>query len=104
MSYTLTQQQVDTLQEASYKATGVEIRSYSGRCMYGDYCLGIVLETGELFSFAITLQKLDPTLAELLADSRARWDSMGRDKEIVYWESIKVTGTDLADSDDEEVA
>ncbi len=101
MSYTLTQQQVYTLEQAGSR-TGVEIRSYSGRCMYGDYCLGIVLETGELFSFAITLQKLDPILAELLADSRARWDSMGRDNEVVYWESIKVTGTDLDDDDDDE--
>ena len=101
MSHTLTQQQVDTLEQAGSR-TGVEIRAYSGRSMYGEQCLGIVLEARQIFGFAITLQKLDPTLAELLADSRARWDSMGRDSEIVYWESIKVTGTDLDDYADED--
>ena len=101
MSYTLTQQQVDTLEQAGSR-TGVEIRAYSGRSMYGEECLGIVDETGELFSFAITLQKLDPTLAELLGDTPSRWDSMGRDSEIVYWDSIKVTGTDLDEDNDDE--
>ena len=101
MSYTLTQRQVDTLEEAGSRA-GVEIRAYSGRSMYGEYCLGIVLESRQTFGFALALQKLDPTLAELLGDTPSRWDSMGRDNEIVYWDSIKVTGTDLDEDDDED--
>jgi hypothetical protein len=99
MSYTLTQQQVNTLEEAGSRA-GVEIRAYSGRSMYGEQCLGIVLESRQTFGFALALQKLDPTLAELLGDTPSRWDSMGRDNEIIYWQSIKVTGTDL-DEDEE---
>ena len=100
MPTVLTQQQVDTIEEVAW-AMNVELRSYSGRSMYGDSCLAIVLDSSELMRFAIDLHKADRNTATLLADSQIRQDSMGRDSEIIYWPHIQLNGTTLAGEDDD---
>jgi len=99
---TLTQQQVNTLQKVCY-TTETEARAYSGRAMYGDICLGIVFHNGagDLFALALELQRQDPDLAELLDSSPCRTDSMGRG-EVIYWERLKLDGTDLDEEGDED--
>ena len=99
MPTTLTQQQIDTLEEVT-DSQGLDIRAYSGRCMYGEDCLGIVCDSEDIMEFTVSLYKCDPELATLLSETPCRSDSMGRSG-IIYWESIKVDGTSLANYDDE---
>ena len=85
MANTLTSDQMDDLYDAAHTVDG-EIRTdYSGRGMFGDTCVGIVLkDEGDLFQFA---RLLDDDLAELL--DNPRWDSMGL-REIAYWPGCSV--------------
>jgi hypothetical protein len=76
---------------------GFETRAYSGRFMYGSYCLGFVTDQhfgqmmGALFdALAGYGDELDP---DVLIDAvemfrTMRWDNMGRDEIIVYFPSI----------------
>jgi hypothetical protein len=68
-----------------------DIRSYSGRGMYGDECLGIVFrDLSDAFGFFVELAAEDYDTAELLA-RKARQDSMGLDT-IMYFLGIQVDG------------
>jgi hypothetical protein len=103
MPTVLTQQQLDIVEEVA-GCQNLDVRSYSGRSMYGEGCLGIVLDFSELMRFAIDMHEACPATAELLADSQIRTDSMGRSSDIIYWPHIQLTGTTLAgdyDDDDE---
>ena len=98
---TLTQQQVDTLRYVC-DLTETELRAYSGRSMYGDICLGIVIDgAGDIFALALEIQRQDPQLATLLVNQHCRADSMGS-REIVYWERMKLDGTDLHENEEED--
>jgi hypothetical protein len=97
----LTQQQLDTIEEIA-ECQSLEVRSYSGRSMYGDSCLAIVMDSSELMRFAIDLHESDPDTATLLADSQVRQDSMGRSSDIYYWPHIQLNGTTLAGDDDDD--
>ena len=98
---TLTQQQVDTLRYVC-DLTETEVRAYSGRAMYGDICLGIVIDgAGDLFALALEIQRQDPQLATLLVNQCCRADGMGS-REIVYWQYVKLDGTDLDEEGDED--
>ena len=101
MPTVLTQQQVDTIEEVA-ECQSLEVRSYSGRSMYGDFCLAIVMDSSEMMRFAIDLHESDPATATLLADAQIRQDSMGRDSEIIYWPHIQLNGTTLAGDDDDD--
>ena len=81
----LTADQIDDMHEAAHTVDG-EIRTdYSGRGMFGDECVGVVLkDEGDLFTFA---RLLDDELAELLGSPR--WDNMGL-REIAYWPKVTV--------------
>lgn len=97
---TLTQEQVDTLRDVC-EHTETELRAYAGRAMYGEVCLGIVIDgAGDLFALALEIQRHDPQLATLLVNQCCRTDSMGN-REIVYWQYVKTTGTDLDEDEDE---
>jgi hypothetical protein len=64
-----------------------EIRSYSGRHMNGETCLGIVVgSVTELAVLVLLVNEADPYLAEGLAHNACS-DSMGIDC-IVYWPYI----------------
>lgn len=98
---TLTTQQAETITEAAYQAD-VELRSYSGRAMFGTYCLGVSGTERDAARFLIAVAKEDCELASLLVDS-LRTDSLGMGI-ITYFTSIKSDGvqTDDEDDDDEE--
>ena len=76
----LTVRQLADMNQAADGVDG-EIRTdYSGRGMYGDKCIGVVLkDEGDLFRFA---GLLDDDFVELLGSPE--WDSMGL-REIAYW-------------------
>lgn len=78
---------------------GLRPRSYSGRGMYGETCLGVTVnnpvnvafELGRLFDDEFGPDKPSPRVA---------WDSMGRDY-ILYFPSVPFEGTDEDEDDDE---
>lgn len=101
MPTVLTQEQLDTIEEvASYH--DIEVRSYSGRGMYGESCLGIVIDSSAMMRFTIDLREACLATATILADSQMRQDSMGRDSEIIYWPYIRLNGTTLGDDEGED--
>ena len=80
MAETLTEDQMDDLYDAASAVDGEIVTDYSGRAMYGDDCVGVILkDEGEMFKFA---RLLPDDLAEVLGNPR--WDSMGL-REIAYW-------------------
>jgi hypothetical protein len=102
MGQTLTQQQIDTIEEIA-RVDGWNVRSYQGRGMWhSESCLGIVLDSSQLFNLGAFLYQEDKELAELLMQYRCRIDSMGRDSEVAYWPSLSVTGTSLEEDNDED--
>lgn len=105
MPKTLTEKQVNTLEEVATSQRGLYIQAYCGRSYgNGKRCLGVVLEKGstDIMNFALELRAWDKSLALMLADGLCRFDSLGRRAVIMYWPYISVEGTRLADSDDEE--
>jgi len=102
MGHTLTQEQLETIEEIAV-VDGWNVRAYQGRGMWGsESCLGIVLDSSQLFNLGAFLYQQDKELAELLMSHRCRIDSMGRDSEVAYWPSISVTGTTLEEDNDDE--
>ncbi len=77
---TLTSDQTSAIEDAAYELDGEIYRGYSGRNMYGEECVGVVLEEmSDLFRFA---GLLDDDLVKLLGSPR--WDNMGL-QYIAYW-------------------
>ena len=75
---------ISALEDAGYEA-----RSYSGRCMYGRCCVGVVvsespLDLGVKLGVALLSMNEEFDPSDLPGASQ---DSMGRDV-IVYWPSI----------------
>ena len=76
----LTADQIDDMHEAAHTVDGEIYPDYSGRGMFGDECVGVVLkDEGDLFRFA---WNLPDDFAELLGNPE--WDNMGL-REIAYW-------------------
>ena len=99
---TLTSEQMDTLTDLAEQQDG-EVRSYSGRGMYGETCLGVSID-GSLVAFVMQLAARLTVeghfdLAESLA-AQACTDSMGRGS-IVYFSCITAPA-DIDDEDDED--
>ena len=93
---TLTTNQIDTITEAAYDAD-VELRSYSGRAMFGSQCIGVSSdgESGPAL-FLVAIAKEDAELAESLARN-LRTDSLGHGI-IAYFPSF----ASVVDEDDED--
>ena len=75
---------IEALRDSDY-----EPRSYSGRCMYGKCCVGVVTSESPLdvgVKLGVTLVSMNPSFdpSDLPGSSQ---DSMGRDV-IIYWPSI----------------
>ena len=100
MGHTLTQQQIDTLEQIA-EADGWEVRSYTGRSMYSTTCLAVILPVAQLFNLGAFLYEQDRELGAVLMSYRCIVDSMGRDNDVAYWPSVSVSGTSLEDDDDE---
>lgn len=83
----------------------IEVRSYSGRGMYGKYCLGVVVVDGlsDLIEFVTTIAREVETCInddvdhplENFADrlSSIAVDNMGRSM-IYYWPGVELVGAD----------
>lgn len=76
-----------TLVDAIYDA-GFDVRSYSGRCMYGDKCVAFVVDGNVLGAVANIVVAADDN-GDAVADAfnESRMDSMGRGT-IVYFPLI----------------
>ena len=96
------------LQEALEDA-GFETRSYSGRGMYGKYCLGVTTDNpievaAQAVARAVENVQMDHPKANLGIEARriadevgdASTDSMGLDV-IVYWPGVPYEGDDEDD-------
>lgn len=95
----LTDEQRYRLEIAATNAN-MEPRAYSGRAMFGQYCFGVVTDNpARLVQFGQEIAK-HPDLADMLTRP-ARWDSMGRDETVYYWEGLQVEPDDY-DEDDED--
>jgi hypothetical protein len=99
---TLTEEQFDNLESCFHYADGEDIMSYSGRCMYGEQCLGVTFSGwADAFNFAMLIGTCDEALVEML--SHPSYDSMGRGI-VVYWPRIAVPNSVIASeaADDED--
>lgn len=101
MATKLTPEQMDTLTDA-VGMSGGEVRSYSGRGMYGAQCLAITVDSMTndaefLMTLALDVADSDGDLARTLADG-VRSDSLGRGT-VYYWPGIEYD----AEDEDEEV-
>ena len=99
MTTTLTTTQIEDIQSLVSDIDDAELRSYSGRNMYGKECLGIDMESmTDAFRFALSVQ--DSDLAFIL--SRPVFDDMGRGI-IVYFPNVEAPeGIDNDEDDDED--
>jgi hypothetical protein len=99
MTTTLTTTQIEDIQSLVSDIDDAELRSYSGRNMYGKQCLGIDMESmTDAFRFALSVQ--DSDLAYIL--SNPVFDNMGRGI-IVYFPNVEAPeGIDNDEDDDED--
>ena len=99
MTTTLTPDQIEDIQNLVSDIDGAELRSYSGRSMYGKQCLGIDMESmTDAFRFALSVE--DSDLIYKL--SQPVFDNMGRGI-IVYFPNVEAPeGIDNDEDDDED--
>ena len=97
MTTTLTPDQIEDIQTLLNDIDGAELRSYSGRSMYGKQCLGIDMESmTDAFRFALLVEDDDLCLAF----SDPVFDNMGRGI-IVYFPDVEVPEGFDNDEDEE---
>lgn len=88
------------------ESANFEVRSYSGRAMYGKDCVGIDVRQGvSQFQVGVAVAQMAMTLgyedlADDLADERVVSDSMGYDT-IVYFPNVPWPKDEEGDVDDE---
>ncbi len=67
----------------------MEVRSYSGRGMYGDTCVGVVLgDYANAWTLALAIADVNNGDADLFGLPEPRTDSMGLGT-ILYWPGLK---------------
>lgn len=95
----LTDEQIDSIEHAAYDAE-VTLRSYSGRVMFGELCVGVSFDRiGDLTRFFVSLAAEDAPLAGKLC-TLLRTDSLGLGQ-IAYWPGVSVPEA-WAEQDDDE--
>lgn len=78
------------IQSAASETDG-SITEYSGRMMYGTYCLGITFDHPcDLYTFLVVLSGYNSELAYSMAQN-CRTDDMGRGL-VAYWKNIPFDG------------
>ena len=99
MTTTLTTTQIEDIQFLLNDIDGADLRSYSGRGMYGKQCLGIDMDSmADAFRFALMVEDEDLTVAL----SNPCFDSMGLGI-IVYFPNVEAPeGIDDDEDDDED--
>lgn len=89
----LTPDQLQIIMSTAERFDG-DVRSYSGRGMYGKTCLGIVADSAQfVMSFILDVQQDDPDLAAILSSQPMRTDDMGLSI-ILYWPGISFDAED----------
>ena len=91
----------DLLEQLANEVQGEVDAHYSGRAMFGQTCVGIVIDSErDLVSLGVAIAELveDDDLKRVLANS-TRLDTMGRGL-IAYWETL--TSEDAPDEDEDE--
>ena len=98
MTTTLSTDHIETIRDLVSDIDGAELRSYSGRGMYGQECLGIDMDSmADAFRFALMVQDEDLSVAL----SNPCFDSMGMGI-IVYFPNVEAPeGIDEDEDDDE---
>lgn len=67
----------------------MEVRSYSGRCMYGDNCIAVVLGGyTSAWTLALAIADRNNGNMDLFGLDAPREDSMGLGR-VYYWPSLK---------------
>lgn len=67
----------------------MEVRSYSGRGMYGDTCIAVVLsDFSSMWTLALAIADINSGNADLFDLPAPRSDSMGRGT-VLYWPNLK---------------
>jgi hypothetical protein len=85
MTTTLSTDHIETIQDLISDIDGADLRSYSGRGMYGKRCLGIDMDSmADAFRFALMVQDEDLSVAL----SNPCFDSMGLGI-IVYFPNVE---------------
>lgn len=98
MTTTLSTDHIETIQDLISDIDGAELRSYSGRGMYGKQCLGIDMDSmSDAFRFALMVQDEDLSVAL----SNPCFDSMGLGI-IVYFPNVEAPEGIEDDEDDDE--
>jgi hypothetical protein len=83
-------------------ANEIDCYPYSGRCMYGEKCLGVTVNN-IMKVFAALIESADDDNKYEIAHcvERARWDSMGLDM-VVYFPNITYDDSANENEDDDE--
>lgn len=100
----LTATQLETITDAIESDTYGQVRTYSGRGMYGESCLGIVTsDTARCFmALAVALvNNGEQEILALLTASPSREDSLGKDG-IVYFPRLTVEDDESEEDEDDE--
>lgn len=88
MTITITVDQEEILNAEAECREGYTYSGYSGRCMYGDTCFGIVVR------YRDDLQEILEAAGDFTeAFGAPRWDNMGLSY-IAYWPSVTVDWED----------
>ena len=66
----------------------MSVRSYSGRGMYGESCIGVVLGDASAWTLALALADLNNGNMDLFGLAAPREDSMGMGR-VYYWPHLK---------------
>lgn len=67
----------------------MEVRSYSGRGMYGKNCIGVVLEYTTAWTLALALADRNNGNMDLFDLDAPREDDMGMRARIYYWPQLE---------------
>ncbi len=92
----------EKIRDLAEQGDGADFRSdYSGRCMYGKSCIGVVVEDTSSFLMLFAYLAREVEEADLDDITNVRQDSMGR-KIIYYWPSIQMEEDDEEDEQEDE--
>jgi hypothetical protein len=67
----------------------MEVRSYSGRGMYGKSCIGVVLDGTSAWTLALALADRNNGSMDLFDLDAPREDDMGMSARIYYWPHLE---------------
>lgn len=99
---TLTTHEVDDILDAAHRCD-IDIQSYSGRCMYGEQCLAVVVPSiNEYTAFILCVARNNYQLGELMSKNISQ-DDMGFDT-VYYWSGIQWEDGNLCRSCDKPIS